>query len=159
MEQFRELPGYGGRFLVGDAGTVKTTPYVDAAGKNRRGRTIRPSVNRHGHLMIRLCYEGHVFTTGAHRLMLRAWVREPAEGEEACHRNDVPDDNRLDNLYWRTRTHNMRDAVRNGGGYNTKRTHCKHGHPLSGANVYTPPGRPTWRVCVACRNRRARQNT
>lgn len=153
MESFRELPGYGGRFLVGDAGTVKTTPYIDKAGRKRKGRTITPRRNRGGHLMVRLCYEGSVFTTCAHRLLLTAWDRPPRPGEEACHRNDIADDNRPENLYWGTHTDNMRDAVRNGGDYNTKKTHCKHGHPLSGDNLYVPPGRPTWRMCRTCTKR------
>lgn len=33
---------------------------------------------------------------------------------------------------------------------NAAKTHCKHGHPLSGDNVYTPPGDPLKRACRAC---------
>ena len=154
MEQFKPVPGYDGRFEVSLNGTVRTTPYTDKAGKHRKSRTIRPNPNRKtGHLMVRLCYNGTVLTTSVHRLMLSAWVRPPLPGEEACHHNDIPDDNRLENLYWGTHTDNMRDAVRNKGNHNSKKTHCKHGHPLSGENLYVPPGKPTWRMCKKCMKR------
>lgn len=153
------VPGYEGRFEVSPNGTVRTTPYTDARGKRRRSRTIRPFLTRNGHLHVRLCYNGTIFTTGVHRLILSAWVRLPRPGEEACHINDVPDDNRLENLYWGTHYDNMQDAVSNGGNYHTKKTHCVHGHPLSGSNVYVPPGKPTWRMCRACRNRRSREHS
>lgn len=153
MEQFKTLPGYEGRFEVSLNGTVRTAPYTDAAGRQRKSRIIRPQPSKHGHLMVRLCYNGSVLTTYVHRLMLSAWVRPPRPGEYACHRNDVPDDNRLENLYWGTPADNTRDSVRNKGHRESKKTHCKHGHPLSGDNVYTPPGKPTWRVCRECQKR------
>jgi hypothetical protein len=34
--------------------------------------------------------------------------------------------------------------------HKTERTHCPHGHPLSGDNLYVPPGRRD-RQCRACR--------
>lgn len=38
-------------------------------------------------------------------------------------------------------------------GYNRNRTHCLHGHPLSGDNLYVSPGR-TERKCRTCLKRR-----
>jgi hypothetical protein len=32
-----------------------------------------------------------------------------------------------------------------------EQTHCKHGHPLSGANLYLRPDRPGRRECKTCR--------
>ena|SRR4249920_934449 len=36
------------------------------------------------------------------------------------------------------------------------RTHCKRGHPLSGANLYIPPRRPHERQCRECQRARSR---
>jgi group I intron endonuclease len=36
------------------------------------------------------------------------------------------------------------------------KTHCKHGHPLSGDNLYCHPSRPTHRCCRECRRERKR---
>ena len=40
--------------------------------------------------------------------------------------------------------------------WSARRTHCKNGHPLTPENEYNPPGRPTWRVCRACKSERQR---
>lgn len=39
---------------------------------------------------------------------------------------------------------------------NSKATHCKHGHELTGDNVTREPGRPERRKCRACHARRLR---
>lgn len=38
------------------------------------------------------------------------------------------------------------------------KTHCKRGHPLSGANVYWRPDKPTSRGCRACRTESTRRS-
>jgi hypothetical protein len=69
---------------------------------------------------------------------------------EGCHRNDVPDDNRVENLRWDTRSANVLDSVRNGTHGMASKTHCPQGHPYDEANTYVHPvdGR---RVCNGCR--------
>ncbi|WAS97193.1 HNH endonuclease signature motif containing protein [Nannocystis punicea] len=51
-----------------------------------------------------------------HQLVLLAHVGPAPDGAHACHINDDPADNRLDNLYWGTAAHNRADQRRNGGG-------------------------------------------
>lgn len=51
-----------------------------------------------------------------HQLVLLAHVGPAPDGAHACHKNDDPADNRLDNLYWGTAAHNQADRRRNGGG-------------------------------------------
>lgn len=49
-----------------------------------------------------------------HRLVLTTFVRPPQPGEQACHRNGNPADNRLSNLYWGTQEANWQDRIRHG---------------------------------------------
>jgi hypothetical protein len=49
-----------------------------------------------------------------HVLVLTAFVGPCPDGNEALHFNDIPDDNRLSNLRWGTRSQNNHDAIRNG---------------------------------------------
>jgi len=50
-----------------------------------------------------------------HRLMLEAFVGPPPTVKSVCrHINDVPDDNRLENLAWGTSADNAQDAIKNG---------------------------------------------
>jgi len=51
-----------------------------------------------------------------HRLVLAAFVRPPGRGEQACHRNGDPSDNRLSNLYWGSQGANWSDRLRHGNG-------------------------------------------
>lgn len=53
-------------------------------------------------------------TVLVHRLILEAFVGSCPEGMEACHWNDDPTDNRLENLRWDTHRANGADMVRNG---------------------------------------------
>ncbi len=46
---------------------------------------------------------------------------------------------------------NMRIALRVSIAMRLAKTHCKHGHPLSGDNLYLAPHRPNARGCLACR--------
>ncbi|MCE2925997.1 MAG: HNH endonuclease [Phycisphaeraceae bacterium] len=50
------------------------------------------------------------------RAMLLAFVGPPPspDKKQACHRNDVPTDDRIENLYWGSASDNVLDAVRNG---------------------------------------------
>lgn len=56
-----------------------------------------------------------------HRLVLTAFSRPPRPGEQACHRNGDPSDNRLSNLYWGTHEDNWGDRLKHGHG----RSHAK----------------------------------
>lgn len=47
------------------------------------------------------------------RLVLETYIGPCPEGKECCHRNDKRHDNRLENLYWGTRSENHTDAVKN----------------------------------------------
>ena len=49
-----------------------------------------------------------------HTVILETFVGPCPPGQEACHRNGDPSDNRLANLRWDTHAENMRDAVRHG---------------------------------------------
>lgn len=49
-----------------------------------------------------------------HHLVLEAFVGARPDGHEACHRNGVPTDNRVENLYWGTRVENDADRRTHG---------------------------------------------
>lgn len=84
-----------------------------------------------------------------HRLVLLVFVGPCPDGMEACHGNDVPHDNRVENLRWDTRAANVADSVQNGTHDAARRTHCPSGHPYTPENTYRhPTGR---RVCRECR--------
>lgn len=163
METWRAIPGYEGIYEVSDKGGVRSLPRTDAQGGKRRLRTFRPSrMDAWGHLGIKLRRDGVIKSFYVHRLVLEAFVGPCPPGMEACHWNDVPDDNHLSNLRWATKSENRFDQVRNGGDYNARKTHCWRGHPFSPENTTVRNGRRHCRECqdiyqAAYRLRRAQR--
>ena len=136
METWKEVPGHE-QYLVSDLGRVAkisqmkaptgALPYFvhnipDGAGKR---------VN---------CYR--------HDWVLAAFVGPKPEGAVVRHLNDVPTDNRLENLVYGTRSENQLDW-RNAR--YTPLTVCKRGHVLSEVGTYAG------NRCRKCRIDRARR--
>lgn len=74
------------------------------------------------------------------------------------HKCDNPGCFNPDHLTIGTQGDNMVDCSDKGRIANSKKTHCKRGHPLTGTNLYVctnASGRPM-RVCRACRKDRIR---
>lgn len=87
-----------------------------------------------------------------HRLVLEAFVGPCPPEHECCHRNGDKGDNRLDNLYWGTRSENALDTVRLGKNPGTNKTHCPRGHELVEPNLVAWLARKGGRRCRACFN-------
>src|SRR5271166_6551030 len=78
-----------------------------------------------------------------HTLMLETFVGPRPEGTHGCHRDDNPDNNRLDNLYWGTPRQNVGDAIKSGRHASVAeaaKTHCPQGHEYTKANTRNKPG-------------------
>lgn len=150
-EDWRAVPGWEGLYEVSDHGKVRSLPRTARGGfsgtRRIKGRTLRPVKTRSGHL-------GIVMTDGTrkeralvHRLVMSTFVGPCPAGEEVCHNNGIPDDNRLENLRYGTRSENIYDAVKHGAHWQSKKTHCPRGHSLSGGNVKKSGN---GRECLAC---------
>ena len=123
IEEWRDIPGYEGRYQVSNMGRVRSVdhfvngichftnkPFI----RKIKGQILRPGrYCKSGHLSVIL---GHR-TSGkpVHQLVLLAFVGKPPKGMEVLHRNGNPIDNRLDNLHYGTRTENILDVYKQGG--------------------------------------------
>jgi hypothetical protein len=83
-----------------------------------------------------------------HNLVLEAFCGPRPEGYVACHNNGDPHDNRVENLRWDTYSSNNRDLVKHNTHWQSKKTHCKHGHEFTPENTIARPG--GGRKCHAC---------
>lgn len=106
--------------------------------------------NQHGHVFVKLRDGGRETRRGVHILVLEAFVGPRPEGHWGLHRNDVPDDNRVENLYWGTPGQNGADSVANLGHRNAKKIECIRGHVLEGANLMAAEVKRGRRKCRAC---------
>ena len=114
---------YEERPVRGFPGYVVTTR-GEVFGK-RRGtdKALRQDVGEKGHRRVTMYHDEGSGAERAlvHRLVLEAFVRRAVPGEQACHRNGDPADNRLSNLYWGTQQTNWQDRISHGNA----RSHSK----------------------------------
>lgn len=145
MEIWQPHPKFA-LYEISTAGAVRSnTPWS-------KGAVLSGSPDRKGYR--------RVYVAGklryVHQLVLETYVGPCPPGQECLHANDVPDDNRLENLRWGSRSDNRHDSVRNGGHPWASRSECKNGHPFTGSNLIVIPRQ---RVCRECaRQRRAAYN-
>ena len=83
---------------------------------SKRGglKIMSPVKAKDGHLYVFLYKNGSMTKQWVHRLILMTFSRVPEIGEEGCHFNGIPNDNRVDNLYWGTKSENQNDRIRHG---------------------------------------------
>ena len=112
IEDLRPAPGVPGVFVSADGGVFSTRgPHGD--GLLRRLKCSRVSG---GYLIVKIQDGNERVNQYVHRLICEAF-NGPSPGPHkpnACHRNDVKDDNRAENLYWGSDIDNKQDAIRNG---------------------------------------------
>jgi hypothetical protein len=155
-EEWRYVPGYEGLYLVSSLGRFYRLPRQSGR-YSYKGRLVSQGHNKKGYLQVGLSGKGgRAWLARAHRLVARAFLGEPAEGQEVRHLNGVRDDNRLVNLAWGTGSQNSLDAVAHGTHTTASKTHCPQGHPYAGENLYIRPcGRRKCRTCQRERRRKA----
>lgn len=147
-ERWLPVVGYEGLYEVSDFGRVKSLARNKSNGVWQAGRVLRPGPQRRGYLTVSLCdVAGVKKSRRVHRLVLAAFVGECPPGLLVCHRNDVPADNRLSNLYYGTRSENSADAFSNGRFHVHKVNECVCGNPRG---EYRDPNTGLW-VCEDCR--------
>ena len=164
-EQWRPVVGWEGLYEVSNHGNVRSldrvVPHYRAGTRLHRGKVLSPAKITTGHLRVLLSKDGKPRGLLVHRLVLEAFVGSPQDGQVACHWNDIPDDNRLENLRWDSLSENQRDRIRNGIQHNVNKTHCPQGHAYDEDNTLvgtTPTGtRRSCRTCARDAKRRRRQ--
>lgn len=148
-----EFPGYE----VSDQGRVRSLDRVVLSRwdtpKRLKGKVL-VQVIRGGRWGCDLYRDGKRRPVLVHVLMLEVFVGPRPEGMYGLHRDDDPDNNRLENLYWGTPAQNSRDAVNNGLCWKSNITHCPQGHEYTPENTYIVP-KTGYRQCIACRKARA----
>lgn len=153
MTEWRPIAGYEGYYEVSSCGQVRGCQRTVGAA-NGKTKVIKPksmnlSSQKSGHLSVEFHMHGKRQHVLVHRLVLMAFVGSPPAGMEACHRNGDPQDNRVVNLYWGTRSDNVLDAVTHGTHRWSSRTHCERGHEFTPDNT-RPRSSGTGRECISC---------
>lgn len=148
MTRWLPVLGFEDLYAVSDQGQVKSL----SRPRRRAERVLAQQRERlRPYWFVTLWHGKKAHHRRVHNLILEAFVGPRPEGAFGLHADDDPDHNTLANLRWGTRSENTLDMVRNGRHNHARKTHCKHGHPLSGPNVRVTSKQ---RVCLACARRR-----
>lgn len=124
MEEWRDIPGYEGKYQASSEGRVRSLPrYVRAVSKAGReyerfveGCVLRPGLSR-GYYVVNLLPGGNV---AVHLVVARAFFGPVSEGLQVNHKNGVKANCSLTNLEIVTKSENQLHAVR--FGLNTQAT-------------------------------------
>ncbi len=118
MEQWRNIPGYEGRYQVSDGGRVRSVDrYVRSVAKNgtesRRfvpGVEIKPQKHSAGYLQVKMGPRTYIVGP----LVLEAFVGPRPEGQQCAHNDGDRHHNALGNLRWATPASNSNDRRAHG---------------------------------------------
>ena len=107
MEQWKEVPGYNGRYWVSDVGRIKSF----ATGKERM---LNPRPADDSYLKVTFTVHNKQKTFLLHRIVLSAFAGPCPEGYEGNHKDGNHLNNTVDNLEWISPLENARHAWKNG---------------------------------------------
>lgn len=152
VERWLPVIDYEGLYEVSDAGQVRSVDRVNinsrGVSRHLKGVTLRATPTPGGYPAVSLSRGNVIRTHPLHRLVLNAFIGPRPDGLVVRHLNGDPTDNRLENLTYGTQAENCQDAIRHGRNAMLRKTHCKHGHELTGWAVIVNERGRKCRVCV-----------
>ncbi|WP_237662217.1 NUMOD4 domain-containing protein [Sutcliffiella horikoshii] len=105
-EEWREISGYEGRYLVSNRGRVKSL-------LGRKDRILKPGTNTSGYLYVSILKNKIPKNFLVHRLVALHFIPNPESKEQVNHSDGVKKNNLASNLEWNTYRENYNHALRN----------------------------------------------
>ena len=98
--EYKYIKGFEGEYQIDTKGDVYSLKF----GKRRLLKQIK---NHKGYLQVILCKDGKVKSFLVHRLVAMAFLPNPDNLPFINHKNEIKDDNRVENLEWCTASYNQ----------------------------------------------------
>jgi hypothetical protein len=122
MENWKDIPGYEGRYQVSDLGRVKAPErrvrFVSKAGREasrvRAEKLMATQIQNNGYLLVHLMMGEHRKACTVHRLVAQSFLPNPDALPEVNHKDGIKTNCRVDNLEWSSRVDNKLHAVKLG---------------------------------------------
>jgi len=102
MEEWKDVIGYEGFYLVSNLGNVK-----------RVSKNLKKT-KQDGREIVNLCANGKPKRIHVHRLVAKSFIKNPENKGTVNHKNGIKTDNYVDNLEWMTRIENTKHGWENG---------------------------------------------
>lgn len=116
MENWKEIPGYDGKYEVSTYGNVRCVNYRNSG----LSKIMKMHLTKHNYYMITLRQGGKNVNRSVHRLVALTWIANPNNLPEIDHINSNPSDNRVENLRWCTKEENLSNPATKEKRQNTK---------------------------------------
>lgn len=113
-EEWRDIAGFEGIYLVSDKGRVYSVPRKAPNHGTCGGYCLKPQKYRNGYVFYPLTRDGKTRQFLAHRLVAEAFVPNPNGYGEINHKDGDKENNTPGNLEWCTRSQNNKHAVDTG---------------------------------------------
>ena len=99
-EEWRPILGYEESYAVSSIGRVKSISRKRANGATLKEKLLQPGINKYGYCSVSLCKNGLIKQYKIHRLVAIAFLPNPKELPLINHKNEIKNDNRVENLEW-----------------------------------------------------------
>lgn len=110
-ETWKDVVGYEGSYMVSNLGRIKSldrkAPHPKGGLKNIKGRSISLTEKENGYLFFLPFANGEKKMMYAHRAVAQAFIDNPGGFAEINHIDENKKNNRVDNLEWCDRKHNI----------------------------------------------------
>ena len=115
-EIWKDIKGYEGLYQVSNLGRVKRIgKYKNQFNTEwESNKCLKMNKDRDGYCLVHLSKEGIVKCKKAHRLVAETFIENPENYEMINHKNEIKDDNRVENLEWCSHSENQKHALRTG---------------------------------------------
>ena len=112
-EVWKDVVGYEGLYEVSNKGNVFSVERRDSRGKRSGGRMMKLRYDKDGYSQVSLCKNGKSKTKKVHRLVAGAFLPNPNGLPQVNHRDEVKDNNNVENLEWCDSKYNNNHGTRN----------------------------------------------
>ena len=109
MEDWKEIAGYDGKYLINKKGEVMSLQYKGT----HHPRILHSHIDQYGYVRVTLCKKGKHKRYGVHRLVALAFLPNPLNLPQINHIDEDKTNNNLDNLEWCNSSYNINYGQRN----------------------------------------------
>ena len=120
IEEWRPIVGYEGQYEVSSYGRVRSLDRYDRMNRFWKGRILKSYTDTVGYLNVRLCSNGKLKHHLVHRLVAEAFIPNPDNLPQVNHRDEVKNNNSVENLEWCDGKYNVNYGTRKIRERNTK---------------------------------------
>ena len=110
MEEWRDIQGYEGKYMVSNYGRVKSLGRTVRCARGYRivaERILKGSDDGYGYLQVNLCKDGKGKWYLVHRLVAETFISNPQNLPEVNHKDEVRTNNCVQNLEWCSSQYNV----------------------------------------------------